>query len=303
MVQPPVAGLAQLFLFGEPCVNAISWVSIRHGRLRASDPRPPSNDGGPCIGWVPVAVRSLVIHAMICREYERCCIVTKIAFKQFVDPSYALVYERHVLMVLWGLRAIRVPVRIQAEQVQEEHDVVLRQLRCQRFVFFCFLKHLGNPIKDPSVERGEVFCRKVLFLCRVIRISDMFVPLGKHTRDVRASPQPRSAALVEDVVKLDGVVLPPSGYRANVLVKACNDSYMSRSRFGGNSCMRDAPRTLCFNDLSEERCLAGGPGYCIGLVMRLPSAKLSFALTWVVVPRVSAKKTKACVRPETIGHD
>lgn len=116
---------------------------------------------------------------------------------------------------------------------------------------------------DCALRRARPTCGKVFFLGGVVLFVHVRQAVGKHRHDVRAAKRPRLAALVEERVELDRIVLPacrrmPSetgarmrhpfalahtfGHRTDVLVETGDHRNVAGPTLGRHARVRHAPR-------------------------------------------------------------
>lgn len=75
---------------------------------------------------------------------------------------------------------------------------------------------------------------------------------SKNRNDVWTAPSKSDTTLIEDRIKIDRVFLPPFENCTWVLVKTRSYSYIPRSRFCWNSCVRNCRYSLLKNNLTEK---------------------------------------------------
>lgn len=70
---------------------------------------------------------------------------------------------------------------------------------------------------------------------------------SKHWQNIRTSPTPCVAALIENSVKLYRILLPTLSNGTWVLIETSNDCHMARTRLSGNTSVRDSPGAIVVN--------------------------------------------------------
>ncbi len=145
-------------------------------------------------------------------------------------------------------------------------------------------------VKHPVIQNrgvlGKVF--KLGFVGKGVHTAGNGASL-EHGDNIGASPAPGVATAVEDAVKVDGVHLPASCDSRDVLVQACDQCDMARTRFGRHTGVGDAKGTLVEDSGADKRSEGSRDEVGFGLGVRLGEGLESLVGTQTVTCRASSR--------------